>query len=224
MTWSAARESGLHDAESNLLVVVAFVVVPVASVILVDQRRARLERLFDVEDRGQGLVVDANGGAGGACGRLALGNHRGHRLAPVAHLVEGERRLVVGPEPEENEKSVHSLGHILESEDAHHARHARRRGGIHRTYPRMVVGAARELHLQHPRHRMVFVEAVVPGHVALRVLALGRPADLVQILVALPREQVLSEFHCLLLLTRSGALRRGRRRFGSLPPRRGWRR
>ena len=188
MTWSAAREAGLDIAEADLLVVVALVVVPVPSVVLVHERRARLEGLLDIEDRGQRLVVDADGLACSGRRRLALRDHRRHRLAPVADLVEGERRLVVGTEPQENEQGMDLLRHVLGSEDAHHARHPCRRAGIHRADARVVVGAAHELHVQHAGHGVVFVESAAPGDMSLRVLALGRPADLVQILVAFARE------------------------------------
>ena len=161
------------------------------------QRSTRLQRLFDVEHRGQGLVVDPDLGGGRGSGRLGLGDHRGDRLAAVTDLVERQRRLVVGAEVEEDEQGVDLLRHVLGGEDAHHARHLRRLADVHRTDSGVVMRTARELHVQHPGHGMVVEEAAASGDVPQRILALGRLTDLVQVVVALVREEVLAEFHCL---------------------------
>ena len=217
----------LDVAEADLLEVVPVVVVPVPAVVLVDQRGARRQRFLDVEHRGQGLVIHADLRRGGGRDRFALGDHRGDRLTAVADLVEGQRRLVVGSEVEEDQQGVDLLGHVLGGEDAHHAGHLRGLAGVERTDPRMVVGAARELHVQHPGHGVVVEEAAAPGNVPLRVLALGRASDLVQVVVALVREQVLAEFHGLESSIRRRAMRgavsrcRLRLACGQHPPRRG---
>ena len=188
-------KGALDVAEPDLPEVVAVVVVPVAAVVLVDERSARRERLLDVEHRGQGLVVDPHPGRGSSRGGLGLGDDRGDRLAAVADLVERERRLVVGAEVEEDQQGVDPLRHVLGSEDAHHARHLRGLAHVHRANPGVVVGAAGELHVQHPRHGVVVEEAAAPGDVPKRVLALRGPADLVQIVVALVGEEILAEIH-----------------------------
>ena len=188
-------EAALDIAEPNLLEVVAVVVVAVAAVVLVDQWGARLQRLFHVEHRGQGFVVDPNLCGSASRGRLALGDHRSDRLAAIADLVEGKRRLVIGADVEEDQQRVDLLRHVLGRENAHHARHPFGLVDVDRAYPCVVVGAARELHVQHPRHGVIVEEAATPGDVPLCVLALRRLADLVQIVVALVREEVLAEFH-----------------------------
>ena len=56
----------------------------------VDERRAGRQRLLERGDGGQRLVVDLDQLERLARPRLVLGDHRGHRLALVAHHVDGE--------------------------------------------------------------------------------------------------------------------------------------
>ena len=100
-------ERRLDIAEAQLLVVVFVVILEVvARVGLVDDGRAGLERLLDVEHRGQRVVVDATSLAARHGCRLALGDDGHDRLALVAHLVDGQQRLVVLAEIDQAEQRV----------------------------------------------------------------------------------------------------------------------
>ena len=85
----------------------------VLAVVLVDERRAGLQRLVDVEDGGQHLVVDLDLGRGLVCGALAVGQHRNHRLALPAHLVGGQHLLVLRPDLDQDQDGVDIVRHVL---------------------------------------------------------------------------------------------------------------
>ena len=92
------------------------------AVILVDDRRAGLQRLLHVEDGRQHLVVDLDLGGGLVRGALAVGEHRDHRLALPAHLVGGQHLLVLRPDLDQDQDRVDIVRHVLVREDARHAR------------------------------------------------------------------------------------------------------
>ena len=99
-------EAALDVAEAQLLMIVDVVIGEgVLRIGLVDDRRAGLQGLLDVEHRRQRLVVDAD-----LRDRLiglarAVGDDGDDRLALVAHLVDRERRLVVLAEIDQAEQA-----------------------------------------------------------------------------------------------------------------------
>ena len=100
-------EAALDVAEAQLLVIVDVVIDErVLRIGLVDDRRAGLQRLLDVEHRRQRLVVDPHLRHRLERLALAVGDDGDDRLALVAHLVDGERRLVVLAEIDQAEQRV----------------------------------------------------------------------------------------------------------------------
>ena len=92
------RGEALVDvAEADAPAMVAFVDEVVLAVILVDERRARLQRLLDVEDGRQDLVVDLHPRGAFARRRGAVGEHGDDRLALAAHLVGASTGSSSGP-------------------------------------------------------------------------------------------------------------------------------
>ena len=93
------------------------------AVILVDERRAGLQRLLDVEDRRQDLVVDLHRGDGRHGDRLGLGDDRDDLLALEADLVDGKHRFVVRLDLDQAEDGVDVRRDVGVGEDADDARH-----------------------------------------------------------------------------------------------------
>ncbi|HEX9524657.1 MAG TPA: hypothetical protein VF949_16885, partial [Reyranella sp.] len=61
--------------------------------VVMDARRRRIKRRFEIDDRRQRLDVNRDIGEGVFRHLAALRNHHRKRLANVAHLVAGERDL-----------------------------------------------------------------------------------------------------------------------------------
>ena len=115
----------LHVAVADLLMVVLAVILEgVLRIDLVHHRRAGLERLLDVEHRRQRIVVDPDLADGLVGFALAVGDHRDDRLAPVADLVDRQRRLVVLAELEQAEQRIEVHRDVGAADDAAHARRA----------------------------------------------------------------------------------------------------
>ena len=90
------REGGIDVAEAELLVVVYVVINEgVLRIGIVDDWCAGLQRIFDVEHGRQRLVVDPHLRDRLEGLALAVGDDGQDRLALVADLVDGQRRLVV---------------------------------------------------------------------------------------------------------------------------------
>ena len=83
------------------------------AVILVDERRAGLQRLVHVEHRRQHLVVDLDLRRRLVRRALAVGEHRDHRLALPAHLVVGQHLLVLGADLDQDQDRVDVVRHVL---------------------------------------------------------------------------------------------------------------
>ena len=176
------------------MIVLAVILEGVLRVGLVDHRRAGLERLLDVEHRRELLVVDPH--LGERLERLALGagDDRHDRLALVAHLVGRERRLVVLAEVQEREQRVEIARHIRAADDAAHARHALRLARIDAADARVMMRRTQHLQVQQAGELVVVEERGCAGDMADHVLALGRLADLFQVVVALVGEIFFAQF------------------------------
>ena len=117
-----AGEAALDVAEAQLLMIIDVVIGEgVLRIGLVDDRRARLHRLLDVEDRRQRLIVDADLRHRLERLALAVGDDRDDRLALVAHLVDRERRLVVLAEIDQAEQGVEIARNVGAANDPAHA-------------------------------------------------------------------------------------------------------
>ena len=161
---------------------------------LVDDRRAGLQRLLDVEHGGKRLVVDTHLGHGLEGLALAVGDDGDDRLALVADLVDGQRRLVVQAEIDEAEQGVQIARHVGAADDPAHTRRALGLAGIDAADAGMGVRAAQHLQVQHALHLVVVEIGGRAGDVPQHVLALRALADLVQVVVALVGEDVLAQF------------------------------
>ena len=95
-------EAALDVAEPQLLMVVDVVVGErVLRIGLVDDRRAGLQRLLDVEDSRQRVIVDPDLGQRLERLPMAVGDDGDDRLALVTRLVDRKRRLVILAEVDE---------------------------------------------------------------------------------------------------------------------------
>ena len=86
-----------------------------------DERRALLPRLERVEHDRQRLVLDLDQVARVLGDVAVLGDHRGDRLAVVAHLLDRDHVLHDRPGPERRQRRG-PLGHVLARDDRDHAR------------------------------------------------------------------------------------------------------
>ena len=161
---------------------------------LVDDRRAGLHRLLDVEHRRQRFVVDADLRQRLEGFALAVGDDGDDRLALVANLVDRERRLVILAEIDQAEQRVEIARHVGAADDPPHAGLALRFGEVDAADARMGVRAAQHLEMQHALQLVVVEIGRGRGDMAEHVLALRRLADLLEIVVALVGENVLAEF------------------------------
>ena len=177
-----------HVAEANAAAVMALVLEVVLAVIFVDERSAGLKRLLHVEDGRQLLVFDLHPGGRLARRRQRLGDHRDDRLALVADLVDGERRLVVGLDLDQAEDRIDVLRHVLVGEDAHDARSLLRLARIDRQDARVVVGAAHHVEMQEAREGAVREESCLSSHMTRHVGPLQPNSQLVEVVVALVGE------------------------------------
>ena len=114
-------EARLHIAELDLTTRAAVVTVIISSMIFIDQRRAWLERLFDIEHCNKFLVVDAYQSGRLIGAPLAVGNDGHHRLAEPTHLVESEHRLIFRSDIDQAQYGVNVVRDIL---CRNHPRHA----------------------------------------------------------------------------------------------------
>ena len=160
----------------------------------VDDRRAGLQRLLDVEHRGQRLVVDADLCEGLEGLALAVGDDGDDRLALVAHLVDRERRLVVLAEIDQAEQRVEIARHVGAADDPAYPGGALGLDGVDAADARVRVRAAQHLQMQHALQLVIVEIGRGAGDMTEHVLALGALADLLEIVVALVGENVLAQF------------------------------
>ena len=181
-------------AEAQLLVVELLVILEVIMRIgFVDDGRAGLERLLDVEDSRQGFVVDPHQLARSHRRGLALGDDRHDGLALVAHFVDRKRGLVILAEIDQTEQRILVHRHIRCPQDALHARCALRRADIDGADAGMVMRAAHNLQVEQSLEGVIIEEARTPRDMAWHILALNALADDVEIVIALIGEEVLAD-------------------------------
>ncbi len=188
-------ERALGIAEAELLVIVFVVIFEVVMRVgFVDYRRARFERLLDVEHGREWIVVDAHERPRRERRRLGLRDDGNHGLALVADLVDGERRLVVLAEVDEAEQRVLVHRHVGAAQHALDAGRARRRCDVDVADPGVVVRAAHHFQVEQAFEGVIVVEPGPAGDVTGHVLALETLADDVEVVVALVGEDVFAEF------------------------------
>ena len=106
--------------------------------LLVQHRRARLQRLLDVDDGRERLVVHHHR-FGRVLGQVAIaGDDDGDGLADEAHLVGGGRIVMDGRGDADAERLAR-LGHLGAGERADHALHGQRRAHVPAADARMRV-------------------------------------------------------------------------------------
>jgi hypothetical protein len=188
-------KTALDVTEAKFLVVV-FVVKSetVLGIGLVDDDRAGLQRLLDIEHATQRLVIDANPAERLERLALAVGHHGHDRLTLVAHLVDRERWFVVDAEIDQAEQRVEVARHIGAAKDAAHAGHLLGFGEIDAANPRVAVRAAQHLEIQHALKLVIVEIGRGRGDVPEHVLALRALADFLEIVVALVGEDILAKF------------------------------
>ena len=141
--------------------------------LLVDARRGRLHGLQRIEHRGQRLVVDPDERAGLLRRRLARRRHRRDLVAHAAHLVALEHG-VVAQEPQ----LAHA--HAVGGEHAVHAGDGLRAPHVDALDPRVGMGRAQDLPVEHAGQGHVVAVARGAGHLVPRVeLGHLRPDDAV---------------------------------------------
>ena len=143
----ALLDVAMADAAEGMALIGEIVV----AVIFVDDRRAGLQRLLDVEDGGQDLVVDLHLGRGLAGDRVGFGDDGDDLLALEADLALGEHRLVVRLDLDQAKDRVDVRRHVLVGEDADDARHLLRRRGVDMEDAGVIVRASRHLQMEHAR-------------------------------------------------------------------------
>jgi hypothetical protein len=159
-------------------------------VVLVDDRRAVLQRLLDVEHRRQVHVVDPHGGGARERGGLGLGDDRDDRLAEVAHLVHGQDRLVVRLDLDQLQRRVQVVRDVGPGEDSHHARHRERGGRVDTREPGVVTGRPVHLEVQQAAGADVLEELRTSGDVAEGIRSGDHGADDVEVVVLVVRGEV----------------------------------
>ena len=104
---------------------------PVAGGALPDLRRAGLQRILDLAHRRQGIVLDLDQLGGVLRLLAALGDHRHHRLADIAHGLVRQRAarrhlglaaVGIGEHRRKGEVADSVLGHVVPGEDGDDAR------------------------------------------------------------------------------------------------------
>ena len=187
-------EATLDIAKAKLLVVVDVMVGErVLGIGLVDHRRAGLQRFLDVEDGRQRLVVDADLGQSLVCFALTVSDHGDDRLALVADLIYGKRRLVVLAEIDEAQERIEIVRNIGAADDPAHAGTALRFGEVDTADARMRVRAAQDLEMQHPLQLVVVEINGGRRDMTEHVLALRRLANLLKVVIALVGENILAK-------------------------------
>ncbi len=157
----------LHVAE-----VVVVLLFDVVRLVLVDPVPRRLHGLFGVEPGRERLVVDLDPFQRLPGHLLGFGRHPGHVVAQVAHLVEGERRLVV---PDGQDAVL--VGEVAPGDHGVDTRQGLRPGGIDLPDARVGMRAMEDFPHQHPgQHQVVRVQGS-PGHLVRPVHHGQAPAD-----------------------------------------------
>ena len=145
-----ARETALDIAKTQLLMIIDIVIGEgVLRIGFVDDRCAGLQRVLDVEHRGQRLIVDADPCEGLEGLAVAVGDNSHDRFALVAHLVDRERGLVVLAEIDEAQQCVEVARHVSAANDAANPRAALGLAGVDAADPRVRVRTAQHLQMQH---------------------------------------------------------------------------
>jgi hypothetical protein len=151
----------------------------VGAELVVDDRRAVLERLLGVDDDGQRVIVDDDLAGRVDDGVLVGAEHDGHRLADVADLVAGQRPVVGDPHLDARREEDHRRRrgqalHVRVGVHGHDPRLLARGLGVDREDPRVRLGRPHDGGVQHPRQH--------------HVVGVGRPAgDQPGVLLALER-------------------------------------
>ena len=188
-------KTALDIAEAQLLVVVALVINErVLRIGLVDRGRARLQRLLDVEHGRQVFVIDAHLGHRFGRRTRRLGDDSDDGFAAIAHLVDGERRLVILAEIDQAEQRVQVARHVAAADDPPHALAPLGLAGVDAAQPRMRLRRPDDPQMQHALQLVIVEICRGARDVAEHVLTLGALADLVEIVVALVGEDVLAQF------------------------------
>ena len=145
-----------------------------AGLVVADQRRVGVERLARVDHRRQRVVLDVDQRQRVVGGVLVDRDDERDLLALEAHLVAGQHGLrVVGDRrhPREPERLE-----VLGGDDGGDARVRERARGVDRDDPRVRVGAAQHLAVDHPRQADV-VEVVALAADEARVLLALQAAE-----------------------------------------------
>ena len=183
--WSACAERRLDVAEADpparMALVHERVVAPVGH-----DRRARLERLLDVEDRGQLLEVEADL-RDGLVGRLLGLGHDGHdRLALEADAVLGQHELLFGLDADEPEDRVPVVRDVRRGQGPDEPGNALGLGQVDAPDLRVMERAPDHLEVEHAGEDAVGRELRPPGHVADAVAPADRLADDVELGLIVP--------------------------------------
>ncbi len=164
-------ERFVHVAELEGLKAVDIALLAVA----LDARLGRRERLLGIGDGLERLVLDVDEIERLERGLLVAGDHRGDRVAHVAHALRRERVLVLRhrQDPEGDRK-------ILAGEHEVHARACLRARHVDRFDRRVRMRRAQQLAMQHARQHHVVGEAREARHLGAAVHAAARLADHVE--------------------------------------------
>ena len=152
----------------------------IAAVLRPNPRRVRLQRRGDADDMRPRLPIDRDrlGGVLGAIKRI--GDHKGNRVADVAHLVARQDRI--GRHIDRGVRKRHSarqrpeIGGVGASEHEPHARHRPRFRRID-AKTRMGVRRAQHHRVQRAAHRSIGDIAAAPAQQRVVLLAHDRLAD-----------------------------------------------
>ena len=147
-----------------------------------EDRRARLERLFDVEDRRQLLQVETDlvGGLGGRS--FGLREDGGDLFALPEHLVLRQHRFIVGADADQAEDGVDVLGHVIPGQRAHEAGYLLGLGEVDAADDAVVDRAAHHLEIERVGKGDVVDVDRLAGDVAEAIAARHGLADNVQFL------------------------------------------
>jgi len=143
----------------------------------VQQRRIRPDRGFRIDHDRQRLEIDLDQFERVFGEIAALGHHRDHRLADIAHLAlrqRNQRRGVIVRHARCGEQRFDAAFEIGAGKHRHHAGRRARRRALDRQDTRMRMVAAAEGDMQHARRRPVVDVAAVAGQEA-RVLRAAHP-------------------------------------------------
>ena len=162
---------------------------------IVDHRRARPDCFLDVQHMRQDFIIDTDPGDRLKGDALAVGNHGDNRFADIPDLAFRDQRFVVDAEIEQTQQRIEIVRHVTALHDTPHAFHAFGLRGVDKTDAGVVVGTAHAFHMQQPLEQMIIKERRTPGDVTERILALGRLADLIEVVIPLVGEQILAKLN-----------------------------